>query len=73
MIDKSWEKEFRERLTEHFDELRWLYFELYHSDEQAFDYFLSMLHRYLMQNGQFLYELSVFCVYQVRFYCTITL
>ena len=52
MIDKSWEKEFRERLTEHFDELRWLYFELYHSDEQAFDYFLSMLHRYYAERPE---------------------
>ena len=44
MIDKTWEAEFRERMEVHYDELKWLYFELYHSDEQAFDYFCTMLH-----------------------------
>ncbi len=38
------EAEFKERLSRHFDELKWLYFELYHSDEQAFQYFVSMLY-----------------------------
>lgn len=37
---------FQKRLARHYDELKWLYFELYHSDEQAFDYFLCMLYEY---------------------------
>ncbi len=46
MINKKWEPEFRERLQVHYDELKWLYYELYRSDEQAFDYFCSMLYEY---------------------------
>ncbi|MCR5294314.1 MAG: alpha-amylase family protein [Lachnospiraceae bacterium] len=46
MIDKSWESEFRERLSAVYDEMKWLYAELYHNDEQAFDYYCKMLHDY---------------------------
>ena len=35
---------FGERLAEHYDELKWLYMELY-DDEAAFDYFVKMLKR----------------------------
>ena len=35
---------FKERLAEYYDELKWLYMEIYH-DEKAFDYFLKMLKR----------------------------
>ena len=35
---------FKERLAEHWDELKWLYMEIY-DDEQAFEYFVSMLKR----------------------------
>lgn len=38
-------REFAERLEKHLDELKWLYAELYHNDENAFRYFLSMLER----------------------------
>lgn len=34
---------FDRRLARHYDELKWLYCELYHNDEEAFQYFLSML------------------------------
>ena len=44
MIDSSWGAEFLERMKAHYDELKWLYFELYHGDQQAFDYFCEMLH-----------------------------
>ena len=44
MIDEKWEAEFKERLSAHYDELKWLYFELYYSDKKAFDYFCGMLH-----------------------------
>ena len=40
---KNWEPEFSERLEKHYDELKWLYAELYHNDQQAFDYFCDML------------------------------
>lgn len=36
---------FERRLARHYDELKWLYCELYHGDMQAFDYFIGMLHR----------------------------
>ena len=36
---------FDRRLERHYDELKWLYSELYHQDEQAFAYFLDMLKR----------------------------
>lgn len=35
--------DFKERLDRYYDELKWLYCELYHNDMQAFDYFVSML------------------------------
>ena len=38
-------EEFRARLDKRLDELKWLYSELYHNDENAFQYFLSMLYR----------------------------
>ena len=38
-------REFAERLEKRLDELKWLYAELYHNDENAFRYFLSMLER----------------------------
>ena len=36
---------FQQRLASCYDELKWLYFELYHGDAQAFDYFCNMLER----------------------------
>ena len=36
---------YKKRLDERIDELRWLYMELYHNDEGAFNYFLEMLER----------------------------
>ena len=36
---------FERRLARHYDELKWLYCELYHGDIAAFDYFVSMLRR----------------------------
>ncbi len=49
--DKKWEPEFKERLAHHYDEMKWLYGELYHGDEQAFDYFCSMLYEYYSQRS----------------------
>ena len=36
---------FDRRLARHYDELKWLYCELYHGDLNAFDYFVNMLRR----------------------------
>ena len=45
-MDKSaWNREFRARFERHEAELRWLYCELYKGDEQAYEYFVSMLVR----------------------------
>lgn len=45
MVDKSkWEPEFLKRFNKYYDEMKWLYDELYHNGEQAFDYFCTMLH-----------------------------
>ena len=50
--ERHWEPEFRERLMKHYDEMKWLYGELYHNDEQAFDYFCSMLHEYYQARSE---------------------
>ena len=42
---------FGERLTEYYDEMKWLYMELY-DDEHAFDYFLKMLRRSYKERKQ---------------------
>lgn len=45
MNQTAWSSEFTRRFARHSDELKWLYCELYHSDMQAYDYFVSMLYR----------------------------
>ncbi len=46
MIDRTgWDPVFTGRLERAEAELHWLYGELYHGDEQAYDYFVSMLYR----------------------------
>ena len=45
MENNSRMKEFRARYARHADELKWLYMELYHGDEQAYNYFVEMLCR----------------------------
>ena len=42
---EHWQTEFAERFRRHQDELQWLYYELYHSDVQAYTYFTDMLYR----------------------------
>ena len=37
--------DFDKRLEKYYDELKWLYYEIYHSDYAAFDYFIDMLRR----------------------------
>ena len=44
MIDgKKWNNVFKSRIDVYYDELKWLYAELYDNDMQAFDYFVDML------------------------------
>ena len=45
MNRQDWAEEFRARFDRHEDELKWLYCELYHNDQQAWDYFTGMLYR----------------------------
>ena len=40
-----WQEEFAVRFRRHEDELKWLYYKLYHSDAQAYAYFTDMLYR----------------------------
>ena len=42
---ETWDEVFTKRLSKCYDEMKWLYGELYHGDEEAFEYFLDMLHR----------------------------
>ena len=46
MIDRAkWDKTFSGRYDRLSDELKWLYMELYHGDEAAYDYFVGMLYQ----------------------------
>ena len=44
-LKEYWQKEFADRFHRHEDELKWLYYELYHSDARAYDSFLDILYR----------------------------
>ena len=56
MINPNWEPEFKERLEKHYDELKWLYAEIYNNNEEAFNYFCTMLHDYYVQRKPLLKE-----------------
>ena len=53
--DRNWEAQFTKRLETHYEEMKWLYQELY-GDEHAFDYFITMLHHYYSERRQVLRE-----------------
>ncbi len=53
---KGWDSVFCTRLEKHYDEMKWLYAELYNNDQQAFDYFLSMLYQYHTERSPLLKE-----------------
>lgn len=42
---------YQNRLATHMDELKWLYYELYRSNEQSFQYFLSLLDKYARERS----------------------
>ncbi len=44
-MKEYWKPEFAIRFRRHEDELKWLYYELYHSDKQAYEHFADMLYR----------------------------
>ena len=44
-MKKEWDKVFADRFAARGDELKWLYMELYHNDEQAWSYFIDMIYR----------------------------
>ncbi|MCR5627840.1 MAG: alpha-amylase family protein [Lachnospiraceae bacterium] len=52
MINTKWKAEFRKRLEKFYDELKWLYMELYNSDEAAFNYFCGMLYEYYKERKE---------------------
>ena len=43
---------YQNRLNSYFDEMKWLYFELYRGDEKAFSYFLSLLEKYALSREE---------------------
>ena len=45
MIREEWDDLFKERLAKHYDEMKWLYAELYNNNTEAFDYFCDMLYQ----------------------------
>ena len=47
---------FAKRLSAYYDEVKWLYGELYPNDEQAFSYFLEMLHKSFKERKKSLRE-----------------
>ena len=58
MNKQGWAQEFRDRFERHEEELRWLYMELYHGDEQAWEYFADMLSRAYENRREGLRELD---------------
>ena len=44
MEKTGWSSEFQARFAQREDELRWLYMELYHGDQKAYDYFVSRMY-----------------------------
>ena len=54
--DKKWDNTFKKRLAGHYDEMKWLYSELYHNDQQAFNYFCDMMYEYYQQRSPLLKE-----------------
>lgn len=43
---KTWKREFTERYNRRYDELKWLYCEVYHNDMHAFDWLCNSLYEY---------------------------
>lgn len=55
MVDMTgWDSDFKIRFYRHYDEMKWLYGEIYQNDDQAFEYFCNMLHRCYEQRNDVL-------------------
>lgn len=54
--EPNMEEVFEERLKRQYDEMKWLYFELYHEDLAGFEYFISMLRSCYMERSPVLRE-----------------
>ena len=50
--EKKWTEEFVRRFSVYYDEMKWLYSELYNNDEHAFSYFCDMLYSYYEKRGE---------------------
>ena len=57
-VRENWDELFTKRMSRCYDEMKWLYGELYHGDEEAFEYFLSMLYRNYSQRSEALKALD---------------
>lgn len=51
-------KELEKRFNARIDELKWLYYELYHGDEQAFDYLCKLINDFYSDRSEKLKELD---------------
>ena len=56
MKDRLWDAVFSKRMSGFYDELKWLYGELYGGDRQAFDHFCDMLYEYYSRRDTLLKE-----------------
>lgn len=50
-ISTKWEKEFVKRFEKHYDELKWLYCEVYHNDMKGFYWLCDSLYRYYKERS----------------------
>ena len=51
-MKKDYSNELGERFRTRFDELKWLYYELYHDDKQGFDYLCSLIKQYYTDRSE---------------------
>ena len=51
-MKRKWDKTFSDRIDVYYDELKWLYSELYNNDMQAFEYFTGMLYEYYRKRSK---------------------
>ncbi len=55
---KKWSPIFKERMKEHYDEMKWLYSELYANDMNAFSYFCDMLYHFFEERSRSLKKID---------------
>lgn len=53
---KEWNREFKERFDKRYDELKWLYCEMYHNDMQAFEWLCDLMAACYEERGTALKE-----------------